>query len=363
MTTASVPAGPEPPARFGSYPPDDVTFVLTDLTERIEESTLDERVANLRAGGHYAELLPVEYEPSAEYRALFESALARNAATVAEAVAVAAERVLRLRGARFVLVSLARAGTPVGVLARRYLRQCRGVEVAHYSVSIIRDRGIDTNALAWVGRRHPGLPLQFLDGWTGKGAIQRELTRECRRLGLDGRMAVAADPGWCAALPGSRADFLIPSACLNATVSGLVSRTVLRPDLIGPQDFHGAKAYPGLGGLDVSRRFVDTIADGFTPEMAATAAAAAALAPEPADWSGWRAVERIGAVYGIDDVNLIKPGIGEATRVLLRRSPWRLLVAGAGADLDHLGQLAAERGVPVEAYDDMPFAACGLVRP
>ncbi len=40
---------------------------------------------------------------------------------------------------------------------------------------------------------------------------------------------------------GTREDFLIPSACLNSTVSGLVSRTVLNDDLIGPADFHGAK--------------------------------------------------------------------------------------------------------------------------
>ncbi|MET7778785.1 cysteine protease StiP domain-containing protein, partial [Streptomyces sp. NPDC005388] len=31
-----------------------------------------------------------------------------------------------------------------------------------------------------------------------------------------------------------------PSACLNSTVSGLISRTVLRSDLVGEYDFHGA---------------------------------------------------------------------------------------------------------------------------
>ena len=47
-------------------------------------------------------------------------------------------------------------------------------------------------------------------------------------------LAVLADPGVCAPILGTRDDFLIPSACLNSTVSGLVSRTVLRDDLIGP---------------------------------------------------------------------------------------------------------------------------------
>ena len=46
-------------------------------------------------------------------------------------------------------------------------------------------------------------------------------------------IAVLADPGGCVRTYGTRDDFLIPSACLNSTVSGLVSRTVLRADLIG----------------------------------------------------------------------------------------------------------------------------------
>ncbi len=354
---------PDPPVSFGSYPPSDVVFLLTDLTGRVEESTLAERDANIRGGGHYSELLPLEYEPSAEYRDMFDAALARNAELVATAVAVACERVLRLRSGPFVLVSLARAGTPIGVLMRRYLLACRDVDAAHYSISIIRGRGLDQTAVAWLRHHHPGVPLQFVDGWTGKGAIQRELTAACAALGLDDRMAVATDPGWCAAIPGMRDDILVPSACLNATVSGLVSRTVLRADLISAGSFHGAKTYDELGGIDVSNHFVDTIAACFDSNLAASAADQALTSLEAPSWAGWEAVERVGRTFGIDDPNRIKPGIGEATRVLLRRTPWLLLVRGGGGpDIDHLLQLADERGVNVEAYDDMPFVACGLVR-
>lgn len=31
-------------------------------------------------------------------------------------------------------------------------------------------------------------------------------------------------------------------------------------------------------------------------------------------------------MYKISDVNLIKPGVGETTKVLLRRVPWMILV-------------------------------------
>lgn len=353
---------PNPPVPFGSYRPADVVFLLTDLTGRITESSLAERDANLRRGGHYSELLPLEFEPSPEYRAMFDVALARNALLVARAVATAAERVLRQRGNPLVLVSLARAGTPIGVLMHRYLLTCRGLDVPHYSVSIIRDRGIDRTAVAWIQHHHPGVDLQFVDGWTGKGAIQRELTAECKALGLNDQLAVAADPGHCAALPGLREDILIPSACLNATVSGLVSRTVLRTDLIATGAFHGARTYDELRDADVSNRFVDTVASHFDIDLADHAVGESAKALEPPSWAGWRAVESIGRAFGIGDPNRIKPGIGESTRVLLRRTPWLLLVRGGGGpDVDHLLQLAEERDVPVERYDEMPFATCGLV--
>jgi hypothetical protein len=81
-------------------------------------------------------------------------------------------------------------------------------------------------------------------------------------------------------------------------------------------------------------------------------------------WAGWAAVERISAGYGIDDVNLVKPGVGETTRVLLRRVPWRVLAhPAAGRDLDHVRLLAEQRGVPVEIVPDLPDSCVGLIHP
>ena len=67
---------------------------------------------------------------------------------------------------------------------------------------------------------------------------------------FDSSLAVLADPCGYSNVYGIRDDFLIPSACLNSTVSGLVSRTVLRDDLIGKDDFHGAKFYKELKDVD-----------------------------------------------------------------------------------------------------------------
>lgn len=342
---------PEPlrgPA-FSSYAPDEVGWLLQDLSDVQLEAPTEEREEAIQGGGaHYAESLPVEYQPSAQYQELFHAALEASAGRIAHAVGVVTETVLAERSPRPVLVSLARAGTPVGVLMRRWALRRHGLELPHYAVSIVRGRGIDANALRWLAAHHDPADVVFVDGWTGKGAITRELAAAVAEFeGFDPEIAVLADPGSCVRTYGTREDFLIPSACLNSTVSGLISRTVLRSDLVGPDDFHGAKFYSELAGSDVSGRFLDAVEERFAEVADAVDAEVKELQGvdrEPT-WEGWAAVERISEEYGIHDVNLVKPGVGETTRVLLRRVPWKILArADAGADLDHVRLLAEQRG-------------------
>ncbi|MFI8964985.1 phosphoribosyltransferase [Streptomyces sp. NPDC053493] len=361
---------PEPlrgPA-FSSYAPEEVGWLLQDLSDVELEAPTEEREEAIQSGGaHYAESLPVEYQPSERYQELFRTALEESADRIARAVGTVTETVLAERGARPVLVSLARAGTPVGVLMRRWAQHRHGVELPHYAVSIVRGRGIDANALRWLAAHHDPADVVFVDGWTGKGAITRELADALLDFpGFVPDIAVLADPGSCVRTYGTREDFLIPSACLNSTVSGLISRTVLRSDLVGPHDFHGAKFYRELAGADVSGAFLDAVSARFD-EVASTVDAdvkellAADRAPT---WAGWAAVERISEEYGIHDVNLVKPGVGETTRVLLRRVPWKILAKrGAGADLAHVRLLAEQRGVPVEEVDELPYTCVGLIHP
>ncbi|MEE1668853.1 phosphoribosyltransferase [Streptomyces sp. WAC07094] len=367
---------PEPlrgPA-FSSYAPDEVGWLLQDLSDVTLEAPTEEREEAIQSGGaHYAESLPVEYQPSEQYQELFHAALETSAARIAQAVGVVTETILAERSPRPVLVSLARAGTPVGVLMRRWARYRHGIDVQHYAVSIVRGRGIDANALRYLADRYDPADIVFVDGWTGKGAITRELAEAIREFeesdgitGFDPEIAVLADPGSCVRTFGTREDFLIPSACLNSTVSGLISRTVLRADLVGPHDYHGAKFYRELAGADVSVAFLDTVSACFTEvEDAVDALTKELLSGDRAPtWEGWAAVERISEEYGIHDVNLVKPGVGETTRVLLRRVPWKILArSGAGADLDHVRLLAGQRGVPVELVDELPYTCVGLIHP
>ncbi|NEE25176.1 phosphoribosyltransferase, partial [Streptomyces sp. SID7982] len=133
------------------------------------------------------------------------------------AVGTVTETVLAERGPRPVLVSLARAGTPVGVLMRRWARHRHGLDLPHYAISIVRGRGIDATALRWLAAHHDPADVVFVDGWTGKGAITRELAAAIEEFeasggpaGFDPEIAVLADPGGCVRTYGTREDFLIP---------------------------------------------------------------------------------------------------------------------------------------------------------
>ena len=373
--TASTPSGTLPPPlrgpAFGSYAADEVAWLLTDLSDVTLEAPTEEREEAIQsAQAHYAESLPIEYQPTAEYQRLFHEALAETADRLAHAVGVLAEQVLAARSRDVVLVSLARAGTPVGLLLRRWLQQRHGIDAPHYAVSIVRGRGIDPLALRYLAAHHDPASVMFVDGWTGKGAIARELGAA---LDLHAAatgdafphdLAVLADPGWCVRIFGTREDYLIPSACLNSTVSGLVSRTVLNPAILGPDEYHGAKFYAELADADVSNLFVDTVTSRFSAVADAVERdwpVLASAGSEP-DWRGWRAVEELSERYGIGDVNLVKPGVGETTRVLLRRVPWKVLVR-PGVDLHHVRHLAAERGVPVEEVEGLTYICVGLIHP
>jgi len=356
----------------GSFDPDEVSFLLTDLSGHRLELGLRERERAIAAGRNYAEMLPIEFAPSAQYLAQFDALVDQHAAQVAEHLGVLTEMALAARDGHPVLVSLARAGTPVGILMRRWTLFSRKIELPHYSISIVRGRGIDTVALDYITRRHNPRDVLFVDGWTGKGAIATELTAALAayeavggpRLADD--LAVIADPGYCARLFGTRRDILVPSACLNSTVCGLVSRTVLNGDLIGPGMFHGAKVYAELADADRSAQFLDAVSGQF-PRVAGAVARrwrAEYAADRSTNFAGRAVVCRVQAEFGLDSQHLIKPGVGEATRVLLRRLPWLVLARPDCRDmLEHVLLLAKERDVEVVDYPDMPYSCIGLVRP
>ena len=345
---------------FGSYNPEDVTLLLKDITGLITPLDVSARERRIQSGVHYSTMLPLERPPSPEYLAAYHEALRRFAGQTAAAVLAVAEQIRRDKGEAPVLVSLARAGIPVGILIKRRLERLGCGPVAHYALSIIRGMGIDKNAMTHILARHAPKSIQFVDGWTGKGAIQRQLVAAMQDYpDVSPGLAVLSDPAHVAEKYGTREDILIASSCLNATVSGLLSRTVLREDLIGPDDFHGAVCYRELADQDLSRHFLESV-----EQAVPTSALLPGTDEHGEDHDGLTEVRAICRDFGIQDINLVKPGIGEATRVLLRRAP-RLILAHSLHDearLGHLYQLAREKGVAVVAYPLRNYRACGLIQ-
>lgn len=338
-----------------SYSTDDVEILLKDISGKIEYLGNKEREKIIQNGGHYSEMLPIEYEPSREYEELYKEALDKFGYKTYKAIALVSEKILLEKGKDVVLVSLARAGTPIGILIKRYLKFVYNFDVKHYTISIIRDRGIDRNAMDYILERHSAKDIQFIDGWTGKGAILNELKKEISKLdGVSDELAVLSDPANVCRLSGTHEDFLIPSSCLNSTVSGLISRTVLNKDLIHVEDgdFHGATYHEEMEDKDVSLEFLKTIESYFDRKDCCSnymQAVKEYYDKEASNLTGMEEVVRIKEREGVSDINLVKPGIGETTRVLLRRVPWKVLVKDLNDKerLGHIFRLAREKNVDV----------------
>ncbi|PLS19780.1 hypothetical protein CVD28_04795 [Bacillus sp. M6-12] len=346
-----------------SYEEHDCIFVMKNVSDKVSEMNTEEKEANISKGVHYSEMLPKEYYPSKEYLNLFYKSLSASALSIAQHVANVAELIVKEKGKDVILVSLARAGTPIGVLIKKYIQFKYGIFAPHYSISIIRGKGFDENAVAYIVNKHQSANLQFIDGWTGKGAINNVLKeavldfKEKYDVELDGELAVLADPSQATSIYGTREDFLIPSACLNSTVSGLVSRTFHRDDVIGEHDYHGAKYYEEWEKVDVSFFFIHEVSRYFRYLQTVD------LEKGEVVNSGMKEVLSIQEKFGIKDINKIKPGVGETTRVLLRRVPWKILVDDLNnPHLEHILMLAKDRNVSVEVFKDMNYSCMGLIK-
>lgn len=347
----------------GSYAPDDVAFLLKP--SRIAAIGIDEKERLIQSGAkHYSEMLSPEHVPDERYMALYRDALVRNAGRLRADVEWLASAI----AARYetqtdcVVISLARAGTPIGILLKRAMERL-GITAHHYSISVIRGRGIDVNALKFIAARHDPATAVFVDGWTGKGAIKGELDRSVADagLGFEPYLVVVADPAGCADLAATTEDYVIPSGLLNGIVSGLVSRSVLTEDLVGPDDFHACLFQTEHLDHDISRAFLEDVERApappigrarWTPESARSARIASQSL-----------IEALLAESGVSDVNRLKPGIAEATRAILRRVPDRVYVKSlTDPEIRHMIHLAERAGVEVVERDLHDYRAVTIIR-
>lgn len=353
----------------GSYAPDEVTFLLRRL--HLETTPLEQREQQIQSGlSHYSEMIGPEDAPTRERLRLFRQCLVTNGARMATDIATLADALAASAvNGELTIVSIARAGTPVGVLLLHRLQQTAPhLRLAHYSISVIRDRGVDLIALSWIMARHAPSSLRFVDGWTGKGTIANEL--QCSLCSwkhapaeLHPGLWVPLDVCGVATYAASSQDYLIPSTLLGGTISGLVSRSVLPRG--EESQLHGCVSLDHLRRHDLSRWFIRKlialmadILPSATPILNASGGAsrhAVAL----------RCLADVLIRHGLTDANRVKLGIGETVRVLLRRLPQVVCLSPDthAADAHMIRRLAGLRAVPVETVSGLAFDALAVIAP
>ncbi|MDX8376580.1 MAG: cysteine protease StiP family protein [Mariprofundales bacterium] len=350
---------------IGSYAPEDCLFLLKPIQAQYHSIKNKEQL--IQSGQlHYSEMIHKELSPTKEYTNLFLQMTLQYKTRLAKEIVYLAKLITKKRCGNITLLSLARAGTPIGVLLQRALTRLLKCQSTHYSISIIRDRGIDENALDYVLEQgHNPDSIVFIDGWTAKGVISKELHQavasynNSRNVAISSELFVVSDIGGTADFQATFDDYTIPSALMNSTVSGLVSRSILNAQ-ISPLDFHGCVQYNHLSSVDLSVWFVDEIFKEMKLESLPPIIDESKLSHQQRTG---KFINWIQSNYNVSDINRIKPGIAEATRVLLRRVPDKLLIREiAHADTQHLERLALEKSVHVTEVSDMPFSACALIK-
>lgn len=373
-----------------SYTIEDVELLLNGNIDMVEMDT-KQREEAIQKGVHYSSMLPKEHEPSQEYLDLYYKALRTKKTDIALGIAKIAEMIKKkcdtnLKNSTPVLISLVRAGLPVGILIKRYLKDKYNMEVYHYGISIIRDIGIDEKAMEHIYNYHNDIGVEnfiFIDGWTGKGAIKQQLVEAVQHLKtkeykdnridwskLSDDLYVLADPAYITEYCGTHEDYLLPSACLNSTVSGLISRSLYSDDLgteLGAQlhsgAYHGAVPFWKFRFQDHSNEFIDTIWEEFN-QLDYVDSTINSLGEK--EGIGLKAVLDICNQYNIKDYKKVKPGIGETTRVLLRRVPWKVLINTStsmdDADIQHIITLCKEKNIPIERFSTGNYKVVGIIK-
>lgn len=356
-----------------SYSKEDVEILLEDLSGTIEQLGVREREQLIQSGIHYSQMLPKEEIPDKEYISIYNSLLEKYSKEIARNIIILGDKLYRKHKGELILISLARAGTPVGILLKRYIKLKYKKDIPHYSISIIRGKGIDKVAMEYIYNQHKEIPVtqyQFIDGWIGKGAINNVLKDACKDLekedkwkGINSELGVISDPVNITELCGTHKDLIIPSACLNSTVSGLISRTILNERVESLGSFHGAVYMGHLKEYDVSNDFIDRVTRDIEIQIENNIELNTTKIEKSSLISTSQILANIMRDYNIQDINLIKPGVCETTRVLLRRIPWKILINKNYIlkDIPHIHKLCKEKGIKVEEYELGNYISCGLI--
>ena len=104
----------------GTFKNNECIFLLKDLTGIIREMSLEEKEKRIAAGVNYSEMISKEERISDEVNNIFVSEMQKNASILAQYIETLALRIYSIAQERTIIVSLARAGSPIGALLKRF---------------------------------------------------------------------------------------------------------------------------------------------------------------------------------------------------------------------------------------------------
>ncbi len=357
-----------------TYAPADVILQLEILTaqnpKHFKIATIAEKEQLIQSGqAHYSDFIQPETPPSEIQMAIYRESLARYRHKIAQGIIALSDHILRQpesqKQPQIVLLSLIRAGLPLGVLLKRHLARQRPVH--HYGISIIKDKGLDRAALETIFSRHPQAAYYCIDGWIGKGAITANLRQSWQQHAahIPMQLLTLSDPT-CDLSDYSPygGDWLIPFGILGSPISGFISRTLYQ-------------AYP----QPHASYYYDQIAQHYTPATAPFNHFIAQIEQEIPRATApnlshehkiphrqlLAQLAQIQRQHHIADLNRFKPSIAEATRAILRRQPEKVLIAPRNEtpDLRLIKTLCAERHIPLihePLLDNTPYQVMTIIR-
>jgi uracil phosphoribosyltransferase len=354
---------------LGSYSSEDCLFLLKKIEPNFY--TVEDKERLIQTGQlHYSQMVSQESKPSFEYEQLFYSLTSQYKQQLADEILKLSFLISKNIKQDICIVSLVRAGTPIGVLVNKGLNQYSAFNSVHYSISIVRDKGIDVNALDYLifDLKISPQSIVFIDGWTAKGIITKELKQaiqaynKSRNVNISDDLYVVSDIGGTADYSVTVNDYTIPSALMNSTVSGLISRSVIN-DQIGKDDFHGCISYEHLEKHDQSNWFVDEISSCFSESQFQAFDVTTSEQRDSRYQKTQQYILELMRKFNVSDINRIKPGIAEATRVMLRRVPDLLIINDDdNPDIQHLLRIAEEKNINTVILPELPFGACALIK-
>ncbi len=335
-----------------SYKKTDVELLLTDLTDEVNPITIEEKKQMEMQGKDVTDIITDEFPIDKKYFDICLETTPMYAKQTAVAVGNLAEQIYNIKKENIVLVSILRAGTLIGILVKRYLKNKYNIDVFHYSISMPSDN--NQNEIKFILNKHKPQDIVFVDSWTGKGTATNKIKKFAQQIdGLCPDLAVLSDSINICRFCGVREDIAIPQAPFNACITGLIGAPINNSKYLMDEDFAGSIYLKELERIDVTNWYINLIEQNFDYKLCNSDNYQENL-------NSKEELSEICSKYKIELKDL-NPGINEAGRALLRRNLKKLLVKDKNdIQVMQIKRIAELKGIEVEEYDFKYYRAASI---